>query len=99
LSQGPATAALHPTLCLRLLRSGARAQPRRRMPRTPAAITATWRRRRSARAGGVGAIGLFFGRWLDGRMGTADDDRWLVIGFTAGTRAHRPSHRRPRAAC
>jgi F0F1-type ATP synthase assembly protein I len=34
-------------------------------------------------------LGMFFGRWLDGRLGTTPWMMilWLVIGFTAGMRA------------
>lgn len=85
LSQGTAAAALHPTGVPRV------AAPPSRAAAPYAAKTRGYYRTLSASSVGIELafavlIGLFFGRWLDGQLGTTPWLMivWLVIGFTAG---------------
>lgn len=88
LSQASAAAALHPTTVPRV------AAPPSRNAAPYAAHTRGYYRNLSASSVGIELavsvlIGLFFGRWLDGQIGTAPIMMivFLVLGFAAGMRA------------
>lgn len=85
LSQGSAAATLHPTSVPAAVASRAAAPY--------AARTRGYYQTLSASSVGLELaiaviIGLFFGRWLDGQLGSTPWMMilWLVIGFTAGLR-------------